>query len=172
MEFFQKIENLDKFPSKQEILRSNGRTGDNLSKRESPVQNKRVGTYAELHKWSENMVNIENCQFLKVNCRFLLVIWVKQKQSVCSITFLYSSNFYSLFLPFFVLEIFKFKFDTFFVRNSGAISKFDSFEQPWYTGKSWKIVRSCSTWQYVLLLLQEESTIINPSLVDCKLATF
>ena len=34
------------FPSKREISRSNRRTGDNLSKRESPVQNGRVGTYA------------------------------------------------------------------------------------------------------------------------------
>ena len=78
----------------------------------------------------ENVVNVENCQFLKVNCRFSLVIWVKWKQSVCSITLFYSSAFYSLFLPFFVLEIFKFKYDTFFVRNSAATSKFDWFEQP------------------------------------------
>ena len=41
--FYKKIENFDKFPSKQEILRSNERTGDNLSKQESPVQNGRVG---------------------------------------------------------------------------------------------------------------------------------
>ena len=34
MEFLQKIENLDRFPSKREISRSNVRTGDNLSKRE------------------------------------------------------------------------------------------------------------------------------------------
>ena len=76
------------------------------------------------------MVNVENCNFLKVNCRFLLVIWVKWKQSVSSITLLYSSTFCSLFLTFFVLEIFKFKDDTFLVRNSAAISKFDWFEQP------------------------------------------
>ena len=85
----------------------------------------------ELHEWSEKVVNVENCNFLKVNCRFLLVIWVKWKQSVCSITLLYSSTFYSLFLSFFVLEIFNFKYDTFFVRNSAVISKFDWFEQPW-----------------------------------------
>ena len=35
---------------------------------------------------------------------------VKWKQSVCSINFLYSSTLYSLFLLFFVLEIFKFKY--------------------------------------------------------------
>ena len=33
------------FPSKREILRSYGKTGDNFSKWESPVQNGRVGTY-------------------------------------------------------------------------------------------------------------------------------
>ena len=84
----------------------------------------------ELHKWCKNVVNVENCNFLRVNCRFLLVIWVKWKQSECSITLFYFSTFYSLFLPFFVLEIFKFKYDTFFMRNSTAISKFDWFEQP------------------------------------------
>ena len=34
LEFLQKTENLDMFPSKREISRSNRRTGDNLSKRE------------------------------------------------------------------------------------------------------------------------------------------
>ena len=28
----------------------------------------------ELHEWSENMINVENCKFLKVDCGFLLVI--------------------------------------------------------------------------------------------------
>ena len=94
----------------------------------------------ELHEWSKNVVNVENCNFLKVNCRFLLVIWVKWKQSVCSITLLYSSTFYSLFLPFFNLEIFKLKYDTFFVRNSAAISIFNWFEQLWVSvNKNWKI---------------------------------
>ena len=69
---------------------------------------------------------------MKVNWWFLLVIWVKWKQVVCSMTLLYSSTFYCLFLPFFVLEIFKFKCDTLFVRNSAAISKFDWFEQLCY----------------------------------------
>ena len=45
LEFLQKIENLDMFLSKLEISSSNGRTGDNLSKRESPLQNGRVGAY-------------------------------------------------------------------------------------------------------------------------------
>ena len=84
----------------------------------------------ELHEWSENAVNVENRQFLRENCEFLLVIWIKWKWPVCSITLLYSSTFYSLFLPFFVLEIFKFKYDKVFVRHSASISKFEWFEQP------------------------------------------
>ena len=31
-------------------------------------------TSTELHKWSENMVNVENCQFLKDSYEFLLDI--------------------------------------------------------------------------------------------------
>ena len=58
------------------------------------------------------------------------VIWVKWKQSVSSITLLYSGTSYSLFLPFFVVEIFKFKDDKFFVRRSASIFKFKWFEQP------------------------------------------
>ena len=85
----------------------------------------------KLHEWSENMVNVEKRNFLKVNCKFLSVIWVKWKQSVCSIILLYSSTFYSLFLPFFVLEIFKLKYDKFFVRRSASISKLEWTEQPW-----------------------------------------
>ena len=42
----------------------------------------------------------------------------------------YSSTFYNLFLPFFVLEIFKFKYGKVFVRHSTSISKFEWFEQP------------------------------------------
>ena len=76
------------------------------------------------------MINVENHQFLKEDYKFLSVIWVKWKQSVCSITLLYSSTFYSLLLPFFVLEIFKFKYDKVFVRHSASISKFEWFEQP------------------------------------------
>ena len=58
---------------------------------------------------------------------------------VCSITLLYSSTFYSLFLPFFVLEIFKFKYDKVFVRYSASISKFKWFEQPCNNLKGWKV---------------------------------
>ena len=60
----------------------------------------------------------------------LCVIWVKWKQSVCSITLLCSSTFYSLFLPFFVQEIFKFKYGKFFIKNSASISKFGLFFEP------------------------------------------
>ena len=52
---------------------------------------------------------------------------MKWKQSVC-FTILYSSTFYNLVLPFFVLKIFKLKYDTFFVRHSAFISKFESSE--------------------------------------------
>ena len=45
LEFLQKIESSEMFLSKREILRSNGRTGDNLPKRECPAKNRRVGTY-------------------------------------------------------------------------------------------------------------------------------
>ena len=31
-------------------------------------------TSTELHKWSEKVVNVENFSFLKVNCRFLVVM--------------------------------------------------------------------------------------------------
>ena len=71
---------------------------------------------AELPEWTENVVNVENCQFLKKNCEFLSVIWVILKQSVCSITIFYCSNYYSLFLPFFILEIFNFTNGKFFNR--------------------------------------------------------
>ena len=70
-------------------------------------------------------------QFLKGNCRLLSVIWVKWKQSICSVTLPCSSTFYSLFILFFVLEIFKFKYRNFFVRHSASISKFKWFEQQW-----------------------------------------
>ena len=46
--FYKQIENFNMFPSKREISRSNGRTADNLSTRESPVQNGTVVTYEYL----------------------------------------------------------------------------------------------------------------------------
>ena len=59
----------------------------------------------------------------EINLPTYLVIWVKSKQSVCSAILLYSGTFYSLFLPFFVLEIFKFKHDKVFARHYASISK-------------------------------------------------
>ena len=70
-------------------------------------------------------------QFLKGNCRLLSVTWAKWKQSICSVTLPCSSTFYSLFILFFVLEIFEFKCRNFFVRHSASISKFKWFEQLW-----------------------------------------
>ena len=63
---------------------------------------------------------------------FISYRYLSEIKVVCSITRLYYSPFYSLFLPFFVLEIFKFKFkyDKVFVRYSASIS----FEKPWRGG--------------------------------------
>ena len=44
--FCKKLKIWTCFPLKLEISRSNERMRDNLSKRESPIQNRRVGTYA------------------------------------------------------------------------------------------------------------------------------
>ena len=76
-------------------------------------------TQAEEYK---NMVNVENCQFLNESCEFF-ISYLSEMKIVCSITLLYSSTFYSLFLPFFVLESFKFKYEKAFVRNFASISK-------------------------------------------------
>ena len=43
--FYKKLKIWTCFPQ-NEISRSNGRLGDNLSKGKSPIQNRRVGTYA------------------------------------------------------------------------------------------------------------------------------
>ena len=77
------------------------------------LRNTKKISSTELHKWSESMVNVENCNFLKVSCNFQSLVWVKWKQSVCSISFLYSTTFYIFFLPFVVLKIFKFKYGNF-----------------------------------------------------------
>ena len=72
------------------------------------------------------MVNVENRQFLKENCEFLSVSYLSKMRIVSvfihSITLFYYSTFYSLFLPYFVLEIFKFKYDKVFVEHSASIS--------------------------------------------------
>ena len=33
----------------------------------------RKSTSTELHEWSENEVNVENCNFLKVKCEFFVI---------------------------------------------------------------------------------------------------
>ena len=91
------------------------------------------------NEWSKNVVNVENHNYLMVNCKILLVIWVQWKRSVCSIILVYSSAFYSLY-HFFVLEIFKFKCNKCFIRHSASISKFKWFEQLWVVHlKSWQL---------------------------------
>ena len=57
---FTKIENLDMFPSNREILRSNGRTGDNLSKLESPVQNSKPDQSFSICHWNHNSIAAHN----------------------------------------------------------------------------------------------------------------
>ena len=88
----------------------------------------------ELQEWSENVVYVEIHHFLKGNCKFFQLSECVMKTVnwlVCSITLHpYSITFYSLFLPFFVLEIFKCKYDKFFIRHSASIFKFEWFEQP------------------------------------------
>ena len=72
----EKIENLQMFPSKREISRSNGRTGDNLSKQESPFQNGRVRTYALLRKVfvlsPSGKQSSNNCKHKRYSCIFFL----------------------------------------------------------------------------------------------------
>ena len=68
------MENLDRFPSNREISISNRRTGDNLSKRESPVQSGKIGTYAFLQ-----YINVGNENHLKNNfeSHFTVVFFLK-----------------------------------------------------------------------------------------------
>ena len=61
----------------------------------------------------------------------VFISYLSEMKIVCSITLLYSNTFYSLFpIPFFVVKIFKIKYDKIFVRHSASISKFEWFEQP------------------------------------------
>ena len=39
-----------------------------------PVEEIQKSASTELREWTENVVNVENCQFLKENCEFLSVI--------------------------------------------------------------------------------------------------
>ena len=67
----------------------------------------------------------------------VFISYLSKMRIVCSITLLYSSTFYSLFLPSFVPKIFKFNYHKVFVRHSASISKFKWFKQPWSWGKIW-----------------------------------
>ena len=59
-------------------------------------------------------------------------IYSLSEMKIWSVTPLYSSPYYSFFLPFFVLEIFKIKDDKVFIRHSASISKLECFDQPWW----------------------------------------
>ena len=63
---------------------------------------------------------------------WVFISYLSEMKIICSMTLLYSSTFCSFFVPFFVLEIFKFKYGKVFIRHSASISKFEWFEQPWY----------------------------------------
>ena len=73
----------------------------------------------------KRVVNVENLQIfegkLRVFCSYLSEM---KTVSMFYNSFLFYSTFYSLFLLFVVLEIFKFKYDKFFTSYSASISKF------------------------------------------------
>ena len=73
--FYKKNKNLDMFSSKREISRSDGRTGDNVSKRESAVQNGRVGTYdfKEIIYININIIFIYKYKYLYININIILI---------------------------------------------------------------------------------------------------
>ena len=48
----------------------------------------------ELHKWSKNVGNVENCNFLKVNCGFLLINLSEMK----TVSMFYNSSLLEYFL--------------------------------------------------------------------------
>ena len=90
-----------------------------IRKTASFLMSHRLKKYKNLHPRSFTN-GAKTWEMLKI-INFFSVIWMKWKQSVCSITLPYSSTFYSLFLPFFFffffVVIFKFKYDKFFCQT-------------------------------------------------------
>ena len=84
---------------------------------------------------------------------WFLNVWLQHKNGwTCPMTdhylhHCYSSTSYSLFLPFSVLDIFKFRYDKFFIRRSASISKLEWFEQP--------CAACCSHWTLACILESE-----------------
>ena len=105
-----------------------------IRKTTSFLTSHRLKKYKNLHPWSLKQVEWKcgKCWKLPIFEGKLRVFfsYLSEMKIVSSTTLPYSSTFYSLFLPFFVLEIFKFKYDKFFIRHSASISKFKWFEQP------------------------------------------
>ena len=59
----------------------------------------------------------------------VFISYLTEMKKVYSITLFILALFTACFYHFFVLEIFKFKYDMVFVRHSASISKFEWFEQ-------------------------------------------
>ena len=83
----------------------------------------------EPHKWSENVVNCLKLSIFEGKLQVFMSYLSEMKTVSMFYNSWCSSTFYSLFLPFFVLLIFKFKYDKFFIRYSASISKFEWFQQ-------------------------------------------
>ena len=83
----------------------------------------------------KKVVPLKITNFWKKNCKILSVWWVVKMKIVTMLynsSLFYSSTFYSLFIPFFVLKIFKFKYLwQGFCQTSASISRFKWFEKPW-----------------------------------------
>ena len=65
---------------------------------------------------------------LFITCLSLLFLDPRGWQHMCRLS---PAHHAKACVPFFVLEIFKFKYGKFFIKNAASISKFKWFEQPW-----------------------------------------
>ena len=97
----------------------------------------------------------------------VFVSYLSEMKIVCSITLPCSSTFYSLFIPYFGLEIFKFKYGKFFTRHSASISKFEWFEQPCHTNFNWvRSLKSLRQQGLKKIHLEKSAKHILPKMVD------
>ena len=97
----------------------------------------RLKKYKNLHLGASQMVQKHKhwkLQLVESKLR-VFISYLSQMKAYSKVysVILYSSTLYSLSLPFFVLEIFKFKYDRFFIRHSVSISKFEWSEQPCFS---------------------------------------
>ena len=108
----------------------------------------RLKKYKNLHPWSfTNGAEIGKC-WKSPMFEGKLGVFISYLNQMKTVSMFYnssySSSFYGLFLPFFVLEKFKFKYDKFFVRHTVSISKFEWFEQAWHQ----KTFVTCDFWPF------------------------